>query len=116
MIDELIQTIKEITVNMKAALQTGDYQEFEKLLENRNALMLKIEELKSVTIDFYYSEKAKEVLTETVRLNEELFPFLEKEYNKTQTMINQVKINKVMSQKYQPYMRQTNGAFVDTTK
>lgn len=116
MIDELIQSINEVTVKMVAVLQTGDYQEFEKLLVDRNALMLKVEEQKNGLIDFEYSAKSKVILKETVRMNEQIVPFIEKEYLKTQTMINQLKMNKVMSKKYQPYIRQTYGAFVDTTK
>lgn len=116
MIDEMIQTILELTVNMADVLQTGDYQEFEKLLADRNDFMLKIKEQKNGIADFEYSAKAKEILKETIQLNEQLIPFMEKEYSKTETMINQIKMNKVMFKKYQPYMMQTNGAFVDTTK
>lgn len=116
MIDELIQTIKDITVNMNAVLQTGDYQEFEKLLADRNGVMLKVEAEKNRMADFEYSAYAKEILKETLELNEKIIPFIEKEYTKTETMIQQVKINKVVSRKYQPYMKQTNGAFVDTNK
>lgn len=116
MIDEMLQNIHEITVNMNTVLEKGEYQKFEKLLEDRNALMLKIEEQKNHISNFEYSAKAKEILKETIQLNEQLIPFMEKEYSKTETMINQIKMNKVMFKKYQPYMRQTNGAFVDTTK
>jgi aspartate-semialdehyde dehydrogenase len=116
MMDELIQTIKEITVKMNAVSQAGDYQEFEKLLADRNDVMLKVEEEKNRITDFEYSAKAKEILKETMALNKNLIPFIEKEYNKTETMINQVKMNKTVSRKYQPYMKQTNGAFVDTNK
>ncbi|MGX6441620.1 hypothetical protein ACWM35_00115 [Neobacillus sp. K501] len=116
MIDEMIQTIKDITVNMNTVLQTGDYQEFEKLLADRNGVMLKVEAEKNRMADFEYSAYAKEILKETLELNEKIIPFIEKEYTKTETMIQQVKINKVVSRKYQPYMKQTNGAFVDTNK
>lgn len=116
MIDEMLHNIYEITVNMKDVLQKGDYQEFEKLLDDRNTFMLKIEEQKNRIANFEYSVKAKEIIQETIRMNEQIVPFLEKEFSNTETMIQQLKMNKVMSKKYQPYMRQTNGAFIDTTK
>lgn len=116
MIDELIQTIKDITIKMNDSLQSNDYQELEKLLADRNDVMLKVEEEKKRVTHFQYSAKAKEILKETMELNEQLIPFIEKEYTKTGTMIHQVKMNKVVSKKYQPYMKQTNGAFVDTNK
>lgn len=116
MIDELITQLYEITVNMKDALQEGKNEKFEKLLNDRNELMIKVDSIKEEQQHFEYSSHAKRLLEDTIALDQLISPILNENFSKTQNNLNQIKKINLVTQKYQPYFKQTNGAFVDSKK
>ncbi|WML39383.1 hypothetical protein RCG19_19720 [Neobacillus sp. OS1-2] len=113
MMNELTESIYELTVSMKSALLDGKDEEFETLLNERNELMLKVNTLKAAEPEFRYSPQAKRFLAAALELDGEMVPVINENMTKTQNQINQMKVNKQVSKKYQPYFKQTNGAFID---
>jgi hypothetical protein len=116
MMDELIRQIYEITVKMKDTLQEGEYEIFEKLLNDRNVLMVKVDSKKEEQQHFEYSTYAKQLLEDMIDLDHLMAPILNDNISKTQNKLNQIKKIHHVTQKYQPYFKQTNGAFVDSKK
>ena len=113
MINELTETIYELTASMKSALLAGKDEEFEKLMNERNEIMLEVNTLKAAEPEFQYSQQANRFLADSLELDEEMVPMIRENMAKTQSLINQMKVNKKVSKKYQPYFKQTNGAFID---
>ncbi|CRK80917.1 hypothetical protein [Neobacillus massiliamazoniensis] len=116
MIDKLIRQIYEITVKMKDALQEEKYEIFEKLLNDRNVLMIQVDSIKEEQQHFEYSTFAKRLLKDMIDLDHLMAPILNDNILKAQNNLNQIKKIHLVTQKYQPYFKQTNGAFVDSKK
>jgi anti-sigma-K factor RskA len=114
--DELIADIYEMTVLMHKALMEEDFEEFEELLSKRNEIMIAVDEWKASHSDHRYSVKAKTIFEEIVRIDEQITSLVQNEKNKNQQLLNQLKNNKQVSMKYQPYSKQTYGVFVDKSK
>ena len=114
--DELIEIIYENTVYMYQALKEENYDEFDKLLNKRNDMMIRVDKLK---IDYPHNQsyqKEKRLLEDTLSLDMLMTPLLKENIIKTKTSITQIKKNKQVSKKYHPYMKQTNGVFLDAKK
>ncbi|MCM3569598.1 flagellar protein FliT [Neobacillus mesonae] len=116
MMNELTKAIHEITLAMNQAVTSGDEEEVEKLLNKRNVLMGKVDAIKAEEPDFQYSPEAKKNLENTLKLDQKIADTIKKNLAETQNQIHQIKFNKQMSQKYRPYYKQTNGAFIDSKK
>lgn len=114
--EELITTIYEITVKMNHTLTEENYEEFGKLLNERKEMMATVDNFRSDHPDYQHTPKAKRLLTEVVRLDQRFTPLLNENITKTKNSINQMKKNKQVSKKYQSYIKQTNGVFVDAKK
>jgi hypothetical protein len=114
--DELITTIYEITVDLNRVLKEENYQEFEKLLNTRNAMMIRVDNLKAEHPHYQYSPKVKRLLEDTLYIDLCLTPLLKKNITETRNLLNQIKRNKKVSKKYYPYIKQTNGVFLDSRK
>lgn len=116
MIDEIITKMHNITKQMLQVLKDGDFAEFEKMLSERHELMNQMEAIKTGDLTFHYSPKAKSLIEEMVALDRLAEPLLKSSLSETQISLNQIKVNKEMSKRYQPYMKQMNGAFLDEKK
>jgi hypothetical protein len=114
--DELITTIYEMTVNMDHALQEENYQEFENLVNKRNAMMIEVDAFKAEHPLYMYTPKAKRLLEDTLCLEQSFTSLLKEDINETKNSINQMEKKKLVSIKYRPYIKQTNGVFIDSKK
>jgi hypothetical protein len=112
--DELIATIFDLTVDMSSSLEKGDFEGFEQLLLIRSEIMVKVDAIRADSPDFQYSPKAKQLLKDTLSLDQNLTPLLKENITNTKTILNQIKNNKQISRKYQPIINQSNGVFVDS--
>lgn len=114
--NELISVIYEITVNMENNLIKEDFVEFDKLLNKREIMMMRVEAKKYEHIDLQYTLNDKQLMEETLRIDKRLKPMLKGSISKTQESLNQIKKNKQISKSYQPFIQQTNGVFLDKKK
>lgn len=114
--NELITDIYEITINMHRALNGGNFAEFDQLLINRNSLMMNVDRFRSEYPNYQYTAKDKQLLDEARCLDQRLTFLLRENMAETQNSINQIKQNKQVSQKYRPYLKQTNGVYLDSKK
>ncbi|MDQ1146287.1 tRNA nucleotidyltransferase/poly(A) polymerase [Bacillus sp. SORGH_AS 510] len=114
--NELLKKIYEVTVEMCHLLKEENYEEFEKLLDDRNTLMCKVDELKNSVNGYVYSSSELKLLKDTFQLDQEFAPLLEKKLSETKILINQQKKQKLVSQQYRNYTKQTNGIFLDSKR
>ncbi|MEH7505252.1 flagellar protein FliT [Neobacillus drentensis] len=114
--DKLIETIFGITLEMNRNLKEGNFEEFEKLLIDRNLLMSKIDDLKNRQTNFEYSSKAQQLLTDILTIDQLMGPQVEKSLIETKALLNQIKRQKQVSKQYNPYNKQTNGVFLDSKR
>lgn len=114
--NELLKKIYEVTVEMCHSLKEENYEEFVKLLNHRNTLMCKVDELKNSVNDYVYSSSELQLLKDTYQLDQEFAPLLEKKLTETKILINQQKKQKLVSQQYRNYTIQTNGIFLDSKR
>lgn len=114
--DELITTIYEMTVSMGHALQEENYQEFENLVNKRNAMMIEVDAFKTKYPHSIYTPKAKQVLEETLCLEQSFTTLLKENITETKNSLNQIEKKKQVSKKYRPFINQTNGVFIDAKK
>jgi hypothetical protein len=114
--DELIATIYEITVAMDRSVREENYEEFEKLLNDRNTMMMRVDTLLADNPRYQYTENAKKMLEDTRLFDQNLIPLVKESQAKTRTFLNQIKKNQHVSKNYQPYIKQTNGVFIDAKK
>ncbi|WP_190284871.1 hypothetical protein [Bacillus sp. S3] len=113
MINELTETIYELTVEMHRALLDKNDEKFEKFMYERNEIMLQINTLKASDAEFHYSSEATQWLEDSLQLDRKMVPLIKMNMDQTKNLISQMKVNKQVSKKYQPYYKQTNGAFID---
>ncbi|NYE06755.1 phosphoribosylanthranilate isomerase [Bacillus niacini] len=114
--DELIEDMYETTVQMHKALMEENIEEFEELLSKRNEMMIAVDERKANYSDYMYSAKAKTIFEEIILIDQQITSLVQNEKDKNQLSLNQLKNNKQVSKKYQPYSKQTYGVFVDKSK
>ncbi len=114
--DELIRAISEMTEAMERALTEENDLEFERLLTERNALMEKVDEYRANHPHEEYSPKSKQMLDAALQIDLRMAPVLKERMSETKSSLDQIQKNKKVSKKYQPYMKQTNGVFVDSKK
>ncbi|PFP30781.1 hypothetical protein COJ96_02120 [Bacillus sp. AFS073361] len=114
--EELIKSIYKITVDLIRILNEENYQEFEKQLNDRDFLMNKVDIWRAEQPLYQYTPKEKQLLEDILRLDEQFISILKGNLDKTRTLLNQIKNKKMVSKKYHPYMKQTNGAFLDARK
>lgn len=114
--EELVTAIFKITVDMERALKEEKDQEFEQWLTERNTLMQRVEEYKSEHPLAQYSPEAKRLLEASLEIDRRLAPVVAERLSEAAVSLNQFKNNKQVSKKYQPYMKQTSGVFVDSKK
>lgn len=113
---DLVEAIYKMTLDLKHTYEEEKYEKIEQLLNDRNNLMQKLDELRAENDFHHYSAKEKQLLEETFHLNQSLIPLVNEKMEEIKTILNQMKMNKQVSKKYQPYMKQTNGAFIDSKK
>ncbi|WP_312470791.1 hypothetical protein [Neobacillus sp.] len=114
--DELIATIYDITVDMDRALKEENFEDFEQLLNNRNSMMIQVEAFKTDHPEYQYPAKAKQLLEDARCLDQRLTFLLKENITETQNSLIQIKQNKQVSKKFRPYLKQTNGVFLDSKK
>jgi Flagellar protein FliT len=114
--EELIADIYETTIQMHKALMAENFEEFEELLSKRNELMIAVDEWKASHSDHIYSAQAKAIFEEIILIDQQITSLVQNEKDKNQQSLNQLKNNKQVSMKYQPYSKQTYGVFVDKSK
>lgn len=114
--DELIKAIYELTESLETALTAENEQEFEALLTERDAMMIKVDEYRSLHPLDKYSEEAKRLLDAALQIDMRMAPVLTEMLNETKSSLNKIKRNKAVSKKFHPYSNQTNGVFIDSKK
>ncbi|WP_040209374.1 flagellar protein FliT [Neobacillus jeddahensis] len=114
--DELIKSIYQLTVEMTRAVTEENIDELEKYLTERNTLMAQVDSLKENDPNAQYSPTAKRMLEETLRLDQQTHPQLKELLGKTGKLLQQIKVKRDISRKFNPYVKQINGAYIDTTK
>lgn len=114
--EELLTAIYEITTNLHRALNEENFVEFDQLLDDRNAMMMKVDRFRSANPSYQYTAKAKQLLEDSHSLDQRLTSFLRENMTETKNSLNQIKQNKQVSKKYRPYLNQTNGVFLDSKK
>lgn len=114
--DKLLTALYEITLSMNQAFKEEEYDEIDKLLNDRNELMLQVDLLKREDAHFQYSKEASIVLEKIYKLDQELTNVLTENLANTKTLLNQSKMNKQVSKKFLPYSNQTSGVFLDAKK
>ncbi|WP_147535368.1 hypothetical protein [Bacillus marasmi] len=112
--DKLIAKLYDITLMMKQSLDEEDYEKLNELLDIRNMIIAEIEVAK--TEHHQYSQQAKLLLREMNLIDTQVTHQLIKAHAETESLINQQKINKQVSKKFQPYSKQTSGVFLDEKK
>jgi hypothetical protein len=115
-IEEWIQAIFETTKEMNETLIHGNFERFEVLLNEREALMRQVDSYKADIPDFTYSQKAKHQLKKAFQIDQKSQALLKKNIDDAKISINRIKKNKQLSNMYQSYIKQTNGIFVDAKK
>ncbi|WP_318507740.1 hypothetical protein [Bacillus sp. T3] len=113
---ELIATLYEITLAMNKEFERENYEELDKLLIKRNNIMDKVDQIKSEDSTFRYSNETTTMLEKIAIMNHDLTTKLTVNLEHTKFLINQRKINKQVSKKFQPYSNQSSGIFVDAKK
>jgi len=114
--NELITAINEITINMHRALNGENFAEFDQLLNNRNSIMMKVDRFRSENPNYQFTAKDIQMLEESRCLDQRLTFLLSENIAETQNSLNQIKQNKQVSKKYRPYLKQTDGVFLDSKK
>ncbi|MCH6266829.1 flagellar protein FliT [Neobacillus citreus] len=114
--NELIAEMLETTNNMIRAVKEKQFEDVVELLSFRETILKKVDEVKSAQSFFEYSPEEKMMIEETLLLDQRLTALLKEEMDTIDKILNQNKLNKRASQKYQLYSKQLNGAFVDTKK
>ncbi|MFJ7726544.1 hypothetical protein ACIQXV_10290 [Neobacillus sp. NPDC097160] len=114
--DELITRIYDITVEMNHALKDDDYEKFDHLLNTRNSIMIKVDTVRAEIPGFQYTAKEKQLLEETRTIDQRLTSLLKVNISETQHSLNQMKQKEQVTKKYRPYIKQTNGVFLDSKK
>jgi hypothetical protein len=114
--DELIATIYEITIKMHRTLKEENYETFEELLNERNTMMNRVDTWKADHPLAQSNQKEKRLLEDALCLDQRMTPLLKENIIKIKTSIAHIKKNKQVSKKYRPFMKQTNGVFVDAKK
>ncbi|WP_042355967.1 flagellar protein FliT [Bacillus rubiinfantis] len=116
MINELIQSIYNLTITIKQALLAEKEEELSQLLQEREQLMEKVMAQKSTVPNFHYSSEAEQMMRDTLELDQEIKILVETALVKTKKELQKLKLNKQVSQLYRPYYKQTSGAFIDSKK
>lgn len=112
--DELIFKLHKTTLAMEQAIAQGDYQKLDKLLDERNSIIGKVDSFKAENEQ--YSPRATVLLREIEKIDRQITTKLIKSISETEAMINQQMMNKQVSKKFQPYSIQTSGVFLDEKK
>jgi hypothetical protein len=115
-LEELIAKIYEITVAMHHTLEEENDLELEKLLNDRNTLMNKVDIIRAENPGQQYSPLEKKMLEDTQRLDQSLMLLIKENQTKSLAILNQLKKKKQVSKEYYPHSRQTNGVFIDAKK
>lgn len=114
--DELLAALYEMTLSMNRAFKEENYEELDRLLNDRNELILQVDLLKREDVNFQYSKEASTVLEKIYKLDQELTEVLTENLAHTKTLLTQSKMNQQVSKKFLPYSNQTSGVFVDAKK
>ncbi|MDQ0199560.1 conjugal transfer/entry exclusion protein [Neobacillus ginsengisoli] len=112
----MAETIYKITAAMQHVLNDGDFEEFEKLLLARHTAMKRIDTFKADYPSYQYTTKETNLLKDTLQLDQCIELQLKEKMTKIQTILNQIKKNKQYAKIYQPYLKQTDGVFIDSKK
>jgi hypothetical protein len=114
--DELITRIYDTTVDMNCALKDDDYEKFDQLLNNRNSMMIEVDALRAGLPGYEYTPKERQLLEDIRCFDQRLTSLLKENISETQHSLNQMKQKKQVTKKYRPYIKQTNGVFLDSKK
>jgi phosphorylcholine metabolism protein LicD len=114
--DKLIETIFGITLEMNRNLKEGNFEELEKLLNDRNTLMSRVDDLKKQDTDFEYSSRSQQLLMDILTIDQLMAPQVAESLIETKSLLNQIKKQKQVSKQYTPYNKQTNGVFLDSKR
>ncbi|MDR7235711.1 hypothetical protein J2Y02_000316 [Neobacillus drentensis] len=101
---------------MHLALKEEKSVKFEQLLDGRNSVMTKVQIFRADHPDHQYSLKDIQLLEDSRFLDQQMSVILQENLTVTQHSLNQIKQNKQVSKKYLPYIKQTNGVFLDSKK
>lgn len=116
MVERMISEIYDTTLEMERQLEARNVEEFEKLLDNRQHLMVEVETFKSENPDFQYVPHLKDKLKATILLDQQLLPKMEELKEELGQELGKTKKKRRVSQKYSPYNKQHYGAFIDMNK
>ncbi|MGG3564713.1 hypothetical protein ABES03_24255 [Neobacillus rhizosphaerae] len=114
--EEILRSIYEITLKMCSSLKEENYEEFEKQLNDRQTLMSRVDAQKNHEKNYVYTLIEQQLLKDTYLLDQHMAPLLEKNLKETESLINQQKKQKLVSQQYRTYSKQTNGIFLDSKR
>ncbi|ETI69352.1 flagellar protein FliT [Neobacillus vireti] len=114
--DELITRIYDITLEMNRALEDDDYEKFDQLLNTRNSMMIKVDTLRAEHPGYQYTAKERQLLEDIRCFDQRLTSLLKENISETQHSLNQMKQQKQVTKKYRPFIKQTNGVFLDSKK
>ncbi|MEH7439390.1 flagellar protein FliT [Neobacillus drentensis] len=114
--EELLKGIYELTVKMKHCLNVEDFEDFEKLTNERNTLMSKVDEMKIKEQNYVYSSQEQQWLKNTLTIDQHMAPLLEEKLTETRVLLNQLKKQKQVSHQYRPIITQTSGIFLDSKR
>jgi len=114
--EDLIKTILELTEKMEQTLNQNNHQEFDQLLAQRNEWMQKVDEYRAGHPEEEYSSQAKQMLEIALQADRRMEPILNQRISETESTIIRIKNTKKVSKRYQPYINQTNGVFIDSKK
>lgn len=98
---------------MSNALTNGKFEDFDDLINSRQELMNQVDEYKVKNPDYNYSLIEKKLLEDIIRMNKDFEPELENHMDEIRLALAQIRTTKEATKKYQPYVKQMNGAFID---
>jgi len=114
--EEILKSIYEVTLEMCSSLKEENYEEFEKLLNDRQTLMSRVDAQKNHEKNYVYTSNEQQLLKDTYLLDQQMAPLLEENLKQVKSLINQQKKQKLVSQQYRTYSKQTNGIFLDSKR
>lgn len=121
---ETLQQIHDLTQDIKYVVEQEDYDQLEELLDKRQSLMNKVNdvdiELQGLKIDATanntFLNEIKDILKETIELDREIKARLGQEMVSLKQKIKTLRGNKNLKQAYYPQQRQNSGYFIDRKK
>lgn len=114
--EKLIRTIYDRTIDLTQAVEEENIESIDAILTERSILMIEADRLKRADMHFQYSKDEIQLLEKTIMLDHKIGKKLVGLLNHNTALIQQFKKNMQVSQRFQPYSKQTNGVFVDKKK